>query len=145
MNGKKIMTTVGIIILAGLGYFKGMGIYSGSKIVDLGIKDNKLHICGEKPNCVSSFNTDEKHQIEPITTSKEISAIIEIFKENGLELVSENENYARFTFSSKIMGYVDDIEILKKNDLLHIRSGSRVGYSDMDANRKRVELLRSKF
>jgi uncharacterized protein (DUF1499 family) len=142
MNGKKIMTTLGILLLVGLGYFKGMGIYSGSKTVDLGLKDNKLQLCGEKPNCVSSFNKNEKHKIEPIETSIDFDIIVEKFKANGLELISQNDNYARFIYSSKIMGYVDDIEILKDGKILHVRSASRVGYSDMGANRKRVESLR---
>jgi len=142
MNGKKIMTTLGILLLVGLGYFKGMGIYSSSKVVDLGLKDNKLQLCGEKPNCVNSFNTNIKHQVEPIKTSINIEIIVERFKANGLELISQNDNYARFIYSSKIMGYVDDIEILKDGEILHIRSASRVGYSDMGANRKRVESLR---
>jgi uncharacterized protein (DUF1499 family) len=143
MNGKKIMTTLGILLLVGLGYFKGMGIYSGSKTVDLGLKDNKLQLCGEKPNCVCSFNTNEKHKIEPIKTSFDLGIIVERFQAKGLTLINQDNNYARFTYSSKIMGYVDDIEILKDGEILHIRSASRVGYSDMGANRKRVEVLRT--
>ncbi|PZO25782.1 MAG: DUF1499 domain-containing protein, partial [Betaproteobacteria bacterium] len=41
-------------------------------------------------------------------------------------------------------GFVDDVEfrIDQGSGLLHVRSASRVGYSDLDANRKRVEQIR---
>ena len=145
MNGKKIMTVLGIILISGLGYFKGMGIYSGTKVPQLGLVNNTLQICGEKPNCVSTSNSDEKHKIAPIQSSLDFSTVINTFKESGFEVVSSNENYAHFTFSSKFMSYVDDIEILSEGSLIYIRSASRVGYSDMGANRKRVEVLRTKL
>jgi uncharacterized protein (DUF1499 family) len=41
------------------------------------------------------------------------------------------------------MGYVDDVEFRKTETQVHVRSASRVGHSDMGANRKRVEALRA--
>ena len=40
------------------------------------------------------------------------------------------------------MGFVDDIELYKSEDLLHFRSASRVGYSDLGANKKRILKLK---
>jgi uncharacterized protein (DUF1499 family) len=42
------------------------------------------------------------------------------------------------------MRFVDDVEFLfdDTNKKIHVRSASRVGYSDMGVNRKRVEELR---
>ncbi len=59
----------------------------------------------------------------------------------------EQENYLAATFSSNIFGFVDDLEIRvnPEEQLMHVRSGSRVGDSDLGVNRKRVELLRSKL
>lgn len=146
MNGKKIMTTIGILALIGLGYFKGLGIYSESKTPSIGLtQNNELIQCGNKPNCVSSFNTDEEHKVNFITTTKTISEIVEVFKSQGLALENQTENYAHFTYKSAIMGYVDDIEILQVADILHIKSSSRVGHSDLGANLKRVEMLRTKL
>jgi uncharacterized protein (DUF1499 family) len=138
----KVMTTLTIIILVGLGYFKGMGIYSSSKKPELGVKESKLTLCGEKPNCVSTTNKDEKHKVEEIQTDLDLEQVIEKLKELNLEIVSKQGNYAHLTFTSGIMGYVDDIEIMKNKSSLSIRSASRVGYSDMGANRKRVEKIR---
>ena len=142
MKKGKIMTTIAIVILVGLGYFKGMGIYSSSKKVDLGVKESKLFLCGDKPNCVSTTNTDEKHMIKTIETNKDLEEIIGKLKAEKLELINTEGNYAHFIHTSGIMGYVDDIEVMLDDNILSIRSASRVGYSDMGANRKRVEKIR---
>lgn len=136
------MTTLGIVVLLGLGYLKGMGFYSQSKDPAIGLVDNQLRICGERPNCVSTTNTDESHRISPIKTNKSLEEIKNIFSNSDLEIVSQNENYIHFTYKSTVMGFIDDIEILKSEDMLFIRSASRVGRSDLGANRKRVEKLR---
>ncbi|WP_420597789.1 DUF1499 domain-containing protein [Neptuniibacter sp.] len=65
--------------------------------------------------------------------------------------VTETEgNYIRVKFVSLIFRFVDDVEflILEKGPnevLIHVRSASRLGYSDFGVNRKRVEKIRSRF
>ena len=61
----------------------------------------------------------------------------------GAKLEKEGGEYLRFSFKSDVFGFVDDLELLKADQLWHIRSSSRVGYSDMNTNRERVEKLRS--
>ena len=43
--------------------------------------------------------------------------------------------------------FVDDLEcrLDAENRVIHVRSASRVGYSDLGVNRKRVERLRARF
>jgi uncharacterized protein (DUF1499 family) len=43
------------------------------------------------------------------------------------------------------MGYVDDVEFLAapEQNIVHVRSASRLGYSDMGVNRERIETIRS--
>lgn len=55
-------------------------------------------------------------------------------------IVEESENYLRVEFTTAIMRYVDDVEFLIDDSagVVHFRSASRVGYSDMGANRKRM-------
>ena len=54
-------------------------------------------------------------------------------RDMGGSIEDESEDYFSSTFSSGIFGFVDDFEIrihpVKK--LIHIRSASRVGHSDM--------------
>ena len=53
----------------------------------------------------------------------------------------ESGNYLAAIFTSVIFKFVDDLEIRIDStpEVIHIRSASRVGYSDMDVNKKRME------
>ena len=59
-------------------------------------------------------------------------------------LITENETYRHYQFTTPLMGFIDDVELLydRKKQLIQVKSASRVGQSDFGANRKRVELLR---
>jgi uncharacterized protein (DUF1499 family) len=65
----------------------------------------------------------------------------------GGSIQAENENYLAATFSSTIFGFVDDLELRidPVQKVIHIRSASRVGYSDAGVNRKRIALLRKTY
>jgi uncharacterized protein (DUF1499 family) len=60
------------------------------------------------------------------------------------------DNYIRAEFVSKIFRFVDDVEFYfpdkkSKELLIHVRSASRVGYSDLGVNRMRIEQIRRKL
>jgi uncharacterized protein (DUF1499 family) len=59
-------------------------------------------------------------------------------------VVVERENYLAAEFRSKIFGFIDDVEFRVDADagVVHFRSASRLGYSDMGANRERMEAIR---
>ena len=60
--------------------------------------------------------------------------------------VKETENYIYAEFTTAIMRYVDDVEFYFPDEkVIHIRSASRIGYSDMGLNRKRIEKIRQLF
>ena len=127
---------------------------SGS-IPDLGINNGQLNPCPETPNCVNSQASTEKHFIQPIHftgTQQEAQALLlQILKsEKRTKIVTVQENYIRSEFTSAIFRFVDDVEFYfpakqAEATIIHIRSASRVGYSDLGANRKRIEQIRSKF
>ncbi len=116
---------------------------AGEPPQDIGVHNGALTACPESPNCVSSFETDEEHAIEPIAASLEQigRALLARDEANVVEAAS---NYLYVEFTSRIMGYVDDVEFLfdPATGLTHVRSASRVGYSDLGANRKRIESIR---
>ena len=60
-------------------------------------------------------------------------------------IVDEQENYLYAEFTSSLMGYVDDVEFMSDaaSGMTHVRSASRLGYSDLGANRKRIEAIRA--
>ncbi len=121
----------------------GLTACAGDRPQDLGNQDGRLSPCPDSPNCVSSFANDEEHSIEPLAaTLTEIETILVALPEANLVQAAENYLYAEFT--SRIMRYVDDVEFLYDPvaRLTHVRSASRLGYSDMGANRKRIEAIR---
>ena len=99
----------------------------------------------DKKNCVSSAhgNDGSNYGIAPI--SFEVNPIKRIAKmcQNDFKIIKQTNEYIQMTQQTPKWGFVDDIEFLydgqKKN--LHMRSASRVGYSDVGANRKRLEAL----
>jgi len=65
----------------------------------------------------------------------------------GGKVIKIDGNYLHAEFTSRVMRFVDDMECFydEPAGVIQIRSASRVGYSDFDANRKRVEVLREIF
>jgi uncharacterized protein (DUF1499 family) len=121
---------------------------SQSMAPELGVVDGTLIDCPNSPNCVSSRATDDKHGVDAITDVgglhwttlvDKVSAMV------GARLVTNQDDYMWFEFSTSILGFVDDVEFLNDpaNGQISVRSASRVGYSDFGANRKRIETIRA--
>jgi uncharacterized protein (DUF1499 family) len=70
-----------------------------------------------------------------------------IIGELGGRIQVENADYLAATFTSTVFRFVDDLELRIDRDqkTIHLRSASRVGRSDLGANRKRVEHLKNSF
>ena len=79
---------------------------------------------------------------EPLST---IQSILE--KTPRTKIVDTDGDYIHAESTSRIMKYVDDVEITLKEpeNKLTIRSESRVGEGDFGVNQKRVDLLKSKL
>jgi uncharacterized protein (DUF1499 family) len=111
-----------------------------------GLVNGKLQPCPDSPNCVcSEYSSDGKHFIAPIDAGDvTMMTLQQAITELGGTIETDAENYVAATFRSPLFGFVDDLEIRvdSVNDNFQVRSASRVGHSDLDANRKRVERLR---
>jgi uncharacterized protein (DUF1499 family) len=127
-------------------------MFAGKRPSNLGVDNGKLTPCPPTPNCVCSQSQDVQHQIAPLTYRSapeqaigDLKAIIQA--ETRTTLVTETANYLYAEFASKLMGFVDDVEFYLDTDtqLIHVRSASRLGQSDLGVNRKRVESIRSQF
>ncbi|YCO03251.1 DUF1499 domain-containing protein [Vibrio sp. VNB-15] len=108
--------------------------------------DRSQSPCGDKPNCVSTQDTREEYNLTAFTLAE--SANIDAIEQVALELPGaktavKEGNYLRIECTSKIMRFVDDLELKIEGDQLIVRSESRVGYSDFGVNRKRANQLRS--
>ncbi|MEC4893076.1 MAG: DUF1499 domain-containing protein [Oscillatoria sp. PMC 1051.18] len=126
-----------------------MGIFSfsGTKPKNLGVKDGKLAACPNSPNCVNSQSSDKEHQIEPLPYIEiaTIKQIVEGMERTNIIEVTDTYLYAEFT--SQLMGFVDDVEFYRDDSakVVHVRSASRLGKSDLGVNRKRIEAIRAKL
>ena len=119
---------------------------SSTPPADLGINDGKLAPCPSSPNCVSSFATEPDQAIPPLNSDlKTIERIVKTL--DGAEIVEASPGYLRVEFTSAIFRFVDDVEFVQMGDadIVHLRSASRLGYSDLGVNRKRIEELRERL
>jgi uncharacterized protein (DUF1499 family) len=112
----------------------------------------RLCACPDSPNCVSSQASDPAHRVEPIAFEGEPAAALDRLRRVVVSLprariASAGENYLHAEFTSLLFRFVDDVELLVDpvQRLIHVRSASRVGYSDLGANRRRVEAIRRAF
>jgi uncharacterized protein (DUF1499 family) len=93
-----------------------------------------------------------QHKIAPLSYTKSPAEAMAALKAviQGMErteIIGEKENYLYAEFTSALMGYVDDVEFLVDSTakVIHVRSASRLGQSDLGVNRKRIEEIRAKF
>lgn len=139
MNIVKIL--IGLVLLVTIVFFLlGLKSQKGSAP---GLIDGKLAPLSSKPNCVSSEDgTQPEKAVKPLqaTLAQAKAAVIA----SGGTITSETDNYISATYMSKIYKFVDDLELRDGGDgTVHIRSASRVGYSDRGVNKKRVSQIRA--
>ena len=108
--------------------------------------------CPQTPNCVCSLDTGRDSFIEPFSYPGNATAaktvlrqIIEAMPRTHIE--RDADNYLHATFTSRVFGFVDDVEFLvdEQRQLIEVRSASRKGKYDFGVNRRRVEKLRKLF
>ena len=129
-------------------------ITGGNSGIGPRIVDARLAPCPNKPNCVSSqaAASDKQHHIEALNYSGEPVQARERLDRAiaGMErarVVVREANYWRVEFRSALLRFVDDVEFLFDDNArqIDIRSASRVGYSDLGVNRRRMEEIRRRF
>lgn len=111
---------------------------------------NSFAECPSSPNCVSSQSLSTSHKIEHLNfaeTLEDFKHLISFFVREmpRLKIIKQTENSVQLEATSLIFRFVDDVEFYfdQSNSVLHVRSASRLGYSDLGANRKRVEEFRN--
>jgi len=111
-----------------------------------------LSTCPDKDNCVSSLDIGTKHYVEPLNYQGSIenarARLLQVIDEFSRARVIENSGtHIRATFTTFLFRFTDDMEfqIDDNEKLIHMRSASRVGYSDLGTNRRRCEEIRKRF
>ncbi|MCG8364641.1 MAG: DUF1499 domain-containing protein [Pseudanabaenales cyanobacterium] len=126
--------------------------FSGTRPTNLGVKDGKFAPCPSTPNCVCSQDPDEAHQIAPLTYSGKPEAAIAKLKDiiqslERAQIITETNDYLYAEFTSRLMGFVDDVEFYVDSaaQVIHVRAAARLGQSDLGVNRKRLETIRAQL
>ncbi|MBC7983635.1 MAG: DUF1499 domain-containing protein [Candidatus Obscuribacterales bacterium] len=112
--------------------------------------DGKLTACPTQPHCVGSYETDAKHQIAALQIQGDAALAWAALKAHvtqlpRTEVVADKGDYMHVVFTTRLMRFKDDAEFRLQTDRseIAVRSSSRVGYSDMNVNRKRLEAIRT--
>lgn len=123
---------------------------------DLGLLNGaELRPCPDKPNCVQTYDpADEGHFMLPLNVkSTEVEtqrAISNAIMKTGGKIITEKAlapsgTYIHAEYESDWLKFVDDVEVVIKGGSIHIRSASRLGYSDMGVNAGRMEKIKTTY
>ena len=108
--------------------------------------------CPPTPNCVSSETLSKAKFIERFKTGNRsaeswmlLTKLLE--KTSNCRVVSQNSSYIHAEFRTRLLRFVDDVEFRLESETneIAVRSASRVGYSDLGTNRRRLERLRGEL
>ncbi|MCA9179084.1 MAG: DUF1499 domain-containing protein [Planctomycetales bacterium] len=100
---------------------------------------------------MSTQATDEARRMEPLEIAAAqgptgaLDRLQQISEELGATVVERSDDYLRLEFRTRLLRYVDDVEFLAVDDLVHFRSGSRVGYYDFGVNRRRMNKIAHRY
>jgi uncharacterized protein (DUF1499 family) len=114
---------------------------------DSSVGKGRISPCPSSPNCVSSLaDKEDGHYIAPLNmsaTPRNWQALKETVSAlPRTRVVTDSAGYMHVTFTSLVWRFVDDVEFLQADTLIHVRSASRLGRSDLGVNRRRVEKIR---
>lgn len=141
LTGRIVLMALGLLGLAGC---------AGERPDNLGAREGLLASCPSSPNCVSSQAVDERHLIAPMAFKgdpNEAFARLKLVlsRRSDISVVEDLPGYLRVELRTIL--FVDDGEFLldRTNEVIHVRSASRLGYSDFGKNRSRLEEIRRHF
>lgn len=112
--------------------------------------------CPQSPNCVCSdedprsskyiapFVSDRADTTQDSADGQRLLAAIATYLESRPEfrIVKRSDSGLQIEARSRLLRFVDDIEMQVRGDIVAVRSASRVGYSDLGKNRRRLEAIR---
>jgi uncharacterized protein (DUF1499 family) len=135
------------------------GLLRGAAPEDLGVRDGRLKRPSKTPNSVSSQadlwpDHPRRHQarIAPLAlrgdgpaTMAQLQAICAAMP--GAHVVTQQPDYLYVQFETRLMKFVDDLELWldPAQQVVQVRSASRIGHGDRGVNRARVEAIRARL
>ncbi|MBA4178363.1 MAG: DUF1499 domain-containing protein [Leptothrix sp. (in: Bacteria)] len=155
-----LIALAAVAVLALLAVASGQaGLLAGHAPADLGVQGGRLKAPSKTPNSVSSqadlwpgHPQQAQARIAPLAlvgsgaeTLARLRRLVEATP--GARIVTARDDYLHATFSTPLMKYTDDAEFWldPAAGVVQVRSASRLGRSDLGANRARIEALRSRL
>ena len=150
---------LGIALAIGLIIAGQLGMLSGKAPSNPGVKDGRLKPPSRTPNSVSSQallypdNPQKEYAaIEPFTYTGDGAAAFErlqtvLQKQDKTVIVLRTPDYIYAQCTTAVLKFTDDVEFWldKPNNVIQVRSSSRLGRKDFGANRARIESIRAQF
>jgi uncharacterized protein (DUF1499 family) len=155
-SGRGLRVLVLLVVGIGVAFAAGrvMGLFSGKRPDSLGVANGRLAPCKPSPNCVSSQadRDDPVHYIAPIAAGRHpvetFARLKRLVRETPrTHIVSDAPDYLYAEYSSRLFGFVDDVEFWLDTPagVIQVRSASRLGYSDLGVNRDRIDGIRARL
>ncbi len=109
--------------------------------------DGMLPPCGMLPNCVNSYSGTGASAIAPLqaTTAQWQALKRWLAQQNDWSITKESSDFLQAIVKTPLMKFRDDVQLAFDSGAgnIQVRSSSRLGISDMGANRTRIESLRA--
>ena len=146
-------TIIGVIVTGILLMLVVLAAHKNNAVpTTLGVKEGTLVPLPDSPNAVSSQTDQADKRVEPFPYSGTIDQTKALVKKaaadfGGARILTEEPDYLHMVFTVPFIPFKDDVEFFfsERDRVVHYRSASRVGYSDLGVNRKRYERLRSLY
>ena len=136
-----------------------LGLLKGKPPADLGLRDGQLKAPSRTNNSVTSQAAlhpnsamRAKAEIAALPMTGDAAATMARLKTvvaamPGAHIIKAEPTYLYAEFTTRLMKYVDDVEfaIDEPAKLVQVRSASRLGKEDLNANRNRIEAIRAKL
>jgi len=151
---RRLAIPLSVIVLS----FVALGALSISSCTavpdDIGLQNGRLRPCPSSPNCVCSETPEGPSSIAPLVYAdrfggrgtEALESLVDYLRTlPRVEVVTQEPSYVHAVFITPLMRFRDDLELRldEARGAIQVRSASRVGHSDLGANRDRVESIRA--
>ncbi len=155
---KWLLIAVVVLVIAAI-VAGQLGLLKGKPPADLGVRNGQLKAPSRTNNSVTSQAS--LHPTHPLREKAAIAALpmkgsaaetmarlqTVIVGMPGAQIIKAEPTYLYAEFTTRLMKYVDDVEfsVDEAAGVVHVRSASRLGKEDLNANRDRIEAIRAKL
>lgn len=128
-------------------------LFNGVRPENLGVTEGRLTPCPSTPNCASSQENRRLHWVKPIpfvgSLEETMMRIREVLEKEMDRIVVRvyDDDYIYAEAQTAALHFIDDLEIycVDAEEVCHVRSASRIGYSDLGVNLSRLREIRQRM